>query len=947
MNGSRSSSNRGGRWTALAAVLAAIIASGVVAAPSAQAGQGVWISVHNETSALVTLVAREGSNCWEGQTLGHPLDQNYVSPRQTVVYSSEKKTGRGCGGDAHQNVEFRVNDGPGWLLPNGSPPNYRLYWQDGGNENYGVNLYDGLGTWLPREDGKGFFCLHGEVKDANHADVWVYGDSHCNVEVPTTIQHSSPKPPKSPRSAPRAGTSAVNGEKEEEEKKKEEADYPGVVNVLSAVGVTCPWFTFPNEPKRCEELNPGDPEKWSVDNLGKRVKNFKIKASAAAKNEKVAVASAQTTVQPDLPPGQVSVNESVGVSESATTTTQRGGKIGVKFGFKQSIKANIPFIGEGGVEFSQELNEEYNWGRTDGRTTTQTKQKTIAISNGALPGFTTHLDVYTSRRNANYTYEADLEFGSDDGKPQNVTTPASVALGQSPAWRQPCLGYAIGDDGVHNSLVNIGKTLMRAGYRPDDSSLPPERRAFLESIPFYNNGSVPCAGFPAGYSSSAGFKGTGVGTYANLGYDLQGNPVAVMIGCVYAEPLKPKAAAGSAADERARLALAKPTVKDAPCQSVPVKDGKLAVEAPGLLVDDADLGGAGAEPGFAGPTSAGSPGSDRIFGPERGGTVRTGGGAFDAVETGGGDTRVFAGARENLVEAQGGDDLLVAERGMSYLHGGGGGDTLRVDGAAAALYGEGDDDTFEGTDMKGAMFGGGGDDVMIGRGDLSGLSMSDEGGDSVYVLKGHGTPSIVQMPGPGEATLLTTRSFAVPVNVDVARAIGPRRVTLQGGEARKLVAGEGGATLVSGPGPTVLRGRSAADTIVFDYLNGDSASGGGGADRYVFTGSPEQGQRPAGLRLPARRAAPLVADFMPEQGDRLVMRASVFGPEVRQLRGRFAAVSAADPSPGAPRPTLLLDTDDGVVSFDRDGSGPTSDQVVVILPGRQGLQPGWFEFRRG
>lgn len=947
MNGSGSSSNRGGRWATFVAGLVAIAATGAVAVPPAEAGQGVWIAVHNETPALVTLVAREGSNCWEGQTLGHPLDQNYVGPRQTFVYSSEKKTGRGCGGDAHQNVEFRINDGPSWLLPPGSPPEYRLYWQDGGNENYGINLYDGLGTWLPREDGKGLYCWHSEIKDANHADIWVFSDARCNEEVPTTIQHSSPKPP---RAAASVAPGQSDKEKEEEEKKKEEAEYPGVINVLSAVGVACPWHTYPKEPKRCDELNPGDPEKWSVDNLAKRVKNFKITTAAAAKNEKVAVASAQTSVAPDADRGQVSVNETVGVSESATTSTQRGGKIGVKFGFKQSIKASIPFIGEGGVEFSQELNEEYNWGRTDGKTTTQTKQKTIAISNGALPGFTTHLDVYTSQRNANYIYEADLEFGSDDGKPQNVTTPASVALGQSPAWRQPCLGYAIGDDGVHNSLVNVGKTLLRAGYKPDDSSLPPERRAFLESIPFYKNGSVPCAGFPAGYSSSAGFKGTGVGTYANLGYDLQGNPVAVMIGCVYTEPYKPKtAAASSAGDERARLAaLAQPTVKDAPCQPVPVKDGKLSVEAPGLLVDDGDLGGAGAQPGFDGPTSSGSAGSDRIFGPEGGGTVRTGGGAFDAVETGDGDTRVFAGARENLVEAQGGDDLLAADRGMSYLYGGGGGDTLRVDGAAAALYGEGSDDTFEGTDMKGAMFGGGGDDVMIGRGNLSRLSMSDEGdGDTVYVLKGKGTPSIVQMPGPGEATVLTLHDITVPANVDVARAIGPHRVTLRGGEARKLVAGVGGAKLVSGPGPTVMRGRSSADTFVFDYLNGDAASGGRGADRYVFSGSPEVGQRPASLRYPARRSAPLVADFMPEQGDRLVMRASVFGPEAMQLRNRFAVVSATEPRPRQPRPTLLLDTDTGVVSFDRDGSGPTSDQVVVTLPGRQGLQRGWFQFKRG
>src|SRR5437868_1755557 len=122
MIGSRIRTNVRGRlvWILLATLFALL-----TAAASAQAGQGVWITVHNETPAKVDLLSRDGSNCWEGQTLGHQPGEKAVAPKAAVTYSSEKKTGRGCGGDAHQNAQFMVQDAGAWTLPQGSPPNYR------------------------------------------------------------------------------------------------------------------------------------------------------------------------------------------------------------------------------------------------------------------------------------------------------------------------------------------------------------------------------------------------------------------------------------------------------------------------------------------------------------------------------------------------------------------------------------------------------------------------------------------------------------------------------------------------------------------------------------------------------------------------------------------------------------------------------------------------------
>jgi Ca2+-binding RTX toxin-like protein len=560
------------------------------------------------------------------------------------------------------------------------------------------------------------------------------------------------------------------------------------------------------------------------------------------------------------------------------------------------------------------------------------------------------LEIFTSKRNADYIYEADLSFGSEK-EAQNTTTPAPLALDQSLSARQPCLAYVVGDDSVRNSIVNVGQSLFRAGYKPNDTSLPESQRAFLGAISGFKNGPKPCPGFPNHYSSSASFTGTGVGVYKNFGYDDKGSPVQLMVACVYVKPYEPATASASdaarqAAAREARKAIVRASASDNPCKKVPPEGGIVGTESPGLLLDHSNVTAQGSERG-RGPVTSGTRGSDRIIGPNSGGTVRTGAGALDVVRAGTGATRVFGGARENVIYGNAGNDLLVGGHGMNYIHAGPGRDRVVVDDGRAVMYGEGGDDLFEAHDMKGTIFGGRGDDKVIATGDLSGLSIASGPGDHVYVLKGAGRPSIVQQPGPGRSTVLTKRDLDVFPNVDVARAIGPWRVTLRGAEqTRRLIAGKGGSVLVSGAAPTGLRGRGGADTIVFNAENSNVAAGGAGADRFVFTGRPETATRPPALERPPGRTASTIADFDPAQGDRLVLRRSVFGGQVLGLRRGFTVVAGAAPWPRLHRATLLLDTDTGVVSFDRDGSGPVSDRVVVRLPGRRSLERSWFLFER-
>lgn len=914
-------------------VLAAALASLASLSTVALAGQGVFVTVHNKSSAWVTLVGTDGSNCWEAQGLVHDLEQNYVAPGGERTYTSEKKTGGGCkGSDGHQRVQFMVKDfkeateGGRWYLPGGSPPGYSLYWQDGGNENFGLNFYNGLSTWVPRTDGKGLICMHAEVKNENFGDVWIYGDERCNEAVPATIQRTSPKP--KPR---------ITGDPPPPEDKAK------IVDVLSMVGVACGWYAYPKEPGVCQSLGIGNEANWVLDNVKAEIRKFNVTGEAGAKDQKAPVGTRTAEVQdgPGAKPLEISVSKTVETEEQNETTTERGFKLGAKLGFAQKATAKIPFFSEGEVEFSQEISGEFNYGSTSTAKTSKREKIETSIKSIAEPGFVTTLEVFTTTRNAKYTYEADLSLGLD-GVGQNVTTPASVALGQSPSLRQPCLAYAIGSGRVRNSIVNTGEALIAAGNKPDDSSLPIEKRAFLGAVGSFKTGSKPCPGFPYQYASEASFNGKGVGSYSNLGYDANGRPVSEMIACLFVRPIKKaKGPAPRAAATRARLAEASAVA--APCQSVKPDGGKVDPPAVGLLIDARDRSDAVASKGNL---ASGTRGSDRILGPAGGGTVRTGGGAFDVVKAGKGDTRVFATSREAALFGNAGDDVLVGGRGMHYMHGGKGGDRLVDSRGAAIMYGEGGDDVFEANGMRGVIFGGRGGDEVVASGDLSRLATSGEGGDDVYRLAGSGVPSIVEFPGGGEDTLLTDRSFELPVNIEVGRAVGPRRVTLHGGEPRQLIAGPRGGVLVSGPGPTWLRGRGGADKFVFDAENGDTATGGAGGDRYVFTGTPVTMQRPAGLRYPDRRFAAVVSDFEPDEGDRLEMRGSVFGRQVLRLQRRFLVVADAKPRPGRRAPTLLLDTDSGVVSFDRDGKGPISDKVVVTLPGRQDLERGWFVFRR-
>jgi hypothetical protein len=952
------------RLVVLAVAFAGFSAFLGAGAESAFAGPGYYINVYNRMShGDVALVAARGEDCWYTNDLGRSADQNAVSPGRNLRLYTEKKNAAFTScleGNATRGIDLKVRDAPGgsWYVPTGSPGDFRIYFYARTSaSDFGFQLLDTLGTWAPRHDGTGLICWHtvtytdkkSNFSSTGYADIYVYNDAHaghCNIAVPTKVtnsgnwgsQQAAETRANTPVTRPSltaadAGAQSAEGTtaKPPHVIAQEAAGTTGqVVDLLSTIGIACPWYAYPKDTSRCTGYDVGNADKWSIDNVTHNIRNLSVTGGVGTSDPKTTVGTAQISIPATSPAGTLSVNQSVATTQTSTTAVQHGAKVGFKLAFKQT--AGVVFAKS---EFSQEITGEYNYSNTQTESTANTVTRQVSISAGAAPGYTTTLDVFTVKRDINYTYKADLDLGKDSTV-QAIDSPANLALEQSPARRQPCLEYAIGGKDTRNSIMYTGDQLLKAGFSPTEPTLPAERRAFLQSIPFFTTPGGPCPGFPSGYASFATFKGDGVGTYANLGYDDKGNPVKVMTGCVYQTPFPPLART-----RRYRLESpdARPAVASSPCQDVPVSGGAIHAQAGNLLDERTVTASGGKEPVVVAP-----PGSDEILGPDVGGTVYTNNGAVDIVRTGKGDTKVIGGSGENVLYGGPGRDTLVGGHGgMNYLHAGSGPNTLTESDGSAEMFGGPSADTFNGHNMNGVMAGDSGSSTMIGTGDLSRLQMLGGRGPNTYVVNGRGTPAIFQLPSRAPSTLMTNHTMVVPAFVKTAKATGSANVRLTGNSGtQKLIANSGRDTLVAGPAAVRMQGGGRGDTFVFNPYNDAVATGGRGANRFEFTGTPERATRPASLAKPAGRTAAVITNFNGRRGDRLVLRASVFGRAVTRLAHRFRLVAGRSPRPSAGGPTLLFDTRAGVLSFDPDGTGPISDQVIVKLPGLRTVNKRWL-----
>jgi Clostridium epsilon toxin ETX/Bacillus mosquitocidal toxin MTX2 len=389
------------------------------------------------------------------------------------------------------------------------------------------------------------------------------------------------------------------------------------------------------------------------------------------------------------------VSRSFTRSHSTSTSTTKGFSIGGKFAYTSKGSANILFArAESSV--GVEVNGTYTFSKNENETEGTSESTTVSISTPAEAGYTTRLDVYSTKRDARYNYEANLLFGKVNGA-EHVNTPAPLGLDQSPARSQPCLPLIVGSGSSHNSMQNIAVSILNSGVSPVD--LPPDRRETLNGIGNFGTPGGLCPGFPNQFAAQASFHGTGVANYADMATGADGTPATDYEACVYRAPFGSSAptyvrpVTARLARVLTRRSTAAPTAGDSPCRVVP-NNSIVRGEAPGVQIDDRSLTGSdGSRPTIAGPNR-----SDEISGsdaPRE--TIYTGTGAFDIVHGGdGAGDRIVGGAGDNLIHGGSGNgDRLIAGSGGNELDAGNGrGDVLQdTAGGHAVLTGGSGDDT--------------------------------------------------------------------------------------------------------------------------------------------------------------------------------------------------------------------------------------------------------------
>lgn len=248
----------------------------------------------------------------------------------------------------------------------------------------------------------------------------------------------------------------------------------------------------------------------------------------------------------------------------------------------------------------------------------------------------------------------------------------------------------------------------------------------------------------------------------------------------------------------------------------------------------------------------------------------------DNLSGGGGDDTIFAGFGDDFVEGEDGRDVLDGDAGDDTLAGGA------------------DDDRADGGLGRDLLSGGAGNDNLMGS---YGIDTIDGGPGNDYVngqrdddlVRGGAGNDRVEGGTDGNDTL-----EGGPGNDEIIGGIGNDR--LDGGSgADRLIGGDGNDRLIGGGQRDELRG-------------------GPGADRFVFTDY-------------SGRGVDQVRGFTSE--DRLELSRAGFPGSARD--GDIDLAQGANPRPAGTGGWFLYDTDNGQLSWDRDGIATAYDPVVFAV----------------
>ena len=346
------------------------------------------------------------------------------------------------------------------------------------------------------------------------------------------------------------------------------------------------------------------------------------------------------------------------------------------------------------------------------------------------------------------------------------------------------------------------------------------------------------------------------------------------------------------------------------------------------------------------------------------GFVQFSGIEVQSITSGSGADSILGGAGEDTISTGAAADTLDGGAGADVLIGGSGSDTYYVDnpfdqvvegvggGTGDVVYTSLSDygtalnveslhytgtGRFHGSTFNGALYadgassasllggdgarlyGGAGDDTLQHRGTGSAQMYGGDGNDHFVINYGDGTATI---SGGGGFDLFTdTAATAANLTIDLTKvgfqAIGDGAV-IQQIEQLHFTGGSGNDFERGGAAADVLKGGAGSDTLIggggADTLEGDAGhdtlTGGDGADTFRFYGPPGPGDDDT------------VTDFV-SGVDKVVLGFGLGGGAQP-----FDVVTAAD-GPFEAKATVIVDTANHTLSFDRDGTGAGAAVLVA------------------
>lgn len=923
--------------------------------------------------------------CWRDYDLWDPAGVG-PSASGTLVTDVDLRGNGNCGADYNgwRDVEFRIKEAPDaeWVAPEGQQ-DFRLAFgnetdpsigRSSGNDRCdpgqsGNNCFVAIGvpnTWWTRPGGAGLFCVVVKKFDQNRnlgdnqrrsvLAVVVRDDESCNVPRPSRYwprESGTPSTSVFPVFGPvKTGAATVAAPTRASATQSDPAPDPapgGKVNlapnvqaVLSGSALLCAWGIkdFSKAPQRCQDAGSDSP-RWDLTSLtipaalppDGRPPRFKIVGEPATQaNPGVVVCTIPYSVPAGGANGVAACNQTTTWGHQESSKDSKSLKYGQKSSYGTEWKKTFNFFGLTplNAEFTQKVSieasfeQQYGWEKSYTRTTQV--QTGVNVQAPALPGRTTTLRVMKTDVTHAYNYEADLMFGVD-GKAEMVADPAAAALGMSPSLQQQCAATSVGSPAATGSMMWIAKQRVDRGSGAENELIDDINQSFY-------TGARRCPGFPDGFASLAGVTGSGVGTFSSTGEATEpilnpdggqattdkGDPRFLLthgIGltaCVYSTPYPPVS--------RARGPVAREQQGGNACvANVDPNGGQVNVPTPGALVN-----GSGADDLLRATAS-----QDLVMPGAGDDTVIGGPGGLDIVDPSPGDDRLFGGGGPDHLSGGPGNDVIDAGPGPFWSLGGEGDDRISQRGGEGSIWGGPGADVIRTTGVRGTMSGGPGADVFHIAGDAGSAVFDGGAGDDRYIVSpGRGCVSVFERDGDGVDQVTTARCVANAVGVERLVLTGVTPLALRAGRGdQHLTGNDAGNVIDGGIGRDVMDGGPGDDVL---HLGGDSydtATGGPGADRFVPGGTPSTGYH-TGLAPNARSHR--ITDFSVAEGDRIVLRASAFGPEVRGLGRNWTVVSEPRPVSRSPRPTLLHDPRTGLIAFDRDGSGIRSPRVVAMVP---------------